>query len=467
MRRSLTLCALVAFPGCFDYDPDPLPGARGEDTPDAASTLDAAVDSVDAMVESPPDAMPPVYAETCDDTVTYTNEPFTPANCVHEIAHPEGIEDIVASCGTPGPDLEGADAPVNLHLTFPTEDPSNAIAVQWVTGPSTRVSQVKLGQSPDALTEIWHGHNFTHRQLESRRVHEVHLCGLEPGRTYYYEAGGPGAWREGSFTTAPPLNSTEEFTFAVTGDSRSADYQLWSDTLQATDGLGVDMMLFSGDMVELGLLQAQWDGWFNAGDPYMARMPFIPANGNHDLLSLNYLAHFALPRNEENFHYRYGNALIISLNDFPAMDPQAIRGRTKEYLEATLKAHEDAQWKFIVNHRPFFSASTRHGSTITLQEEWMPFIDRYGVDVVFNGHDHNYERSRPIRNMEVVPMGQGTVYVVAAGVGAPLYDNGSQWWTETSEKVPSYAVVRVADKRLEFTAYRLDGTVLDQFTWTK
>ena len=457
MSRLISICALSALAGLAGCDDDPAQGS----TPDAevSGQPDTLVD-VEIPDAEIPDAAPPVYVDQCEDTVVYDNR-IQPANCPHEITHPEGLEDIVASCG------EAAEAPRHLHLTFPTEDPSAAIAVQWTTGPETRITEVRLGQSPDALDQVWHGHNYTHRQMEGRRLHEVHLCGLEAGRTYYYQAGGPGGFSElASFTTAPPRDSAEEFTFAVTGDTRSEDYTMWGEALRAIDGLGVDMMMFTGDMVELGLLQSQWDGWFGAGDPYMSRLPFIPTNGNHDLLSLSYLAHFALPRNEENFHYRYGNALIISLNDFPAMDPQAIRGRTRDYLEATLRANQDAEWKFVINHRAYFSASN-HGSTETLQEVWLPLIDEYGVDMVFNGHDHNYERTKPIRSMEVVPMGEGTIYAIAAGVGAPMYDNGHEWWTEISEKVPSYAVVRVAGRRLEYTAYRLDGTVLDRFDWTK
>ncbi|MFN3199173.1 MAG: fibronectin type III domain-containing protein [Bradymonadia bacterium] len=474
MRCTLTstvaLCAATLFTfGCdttestqtATSDADALTDTGltdAERVEDAEAITDASV-VADAALPAP-DAAQPIYAENCDDAVQH-GLTFTPALCAHEITHQEGLEEITASCGV------ATETPVHLHLNFPTEDPSTTIAMLWTTGGDTRVSEVRLGNDPSALDQVWHGHTFTHSQMEGRRLHEVHVCGLEPGRTYYYQAGGPGGWSEvASFTTAPVKDTDEEFTFAFAGDTRSEDFIMWNEALRAIDARGVDMMLFSGDLVDRGLMQDQWDGWFGAGDPYMSRLPFIPANGNHDWLSLNYLAHFALPRNEENFHYRYGNALIISVNDFPAMDPRAIRGRTREYLRDTLAAHQDAKWKFVVNHRAFFSAS-QHGSTSVLQEEWLPFIDEYGVDMVFNGHDHNYERSKPIRNMEVVPMGEGTIYAIAAGIGAPLYENGSEWWTEISEKVPSYGIVRVAGDRLEYTAYRLDGTMLDSFTWTK
>ena len=163
---------------------------------------------------------------------------------------------------------------------------------------------------------------------------------------------------------------------------------------------------------------------------------------------------------------RFGNTLVISMTD-TTLEPGALRGRYADYLEATLAEHQDATWKFLVNHRPFYSASTRHGSAEDLQDQWMPILDEYEVDVVFNGHDHNYERTVPIRNGERVELGRGTIYVVAAGVGAPMYDNGNQWWTEISEKIPSWCLVRVNGDRLEYTAYRLDGTEIDSFVWDK
>ena len=63
--------------------------------------------------------------------------------------------------------------------------------------------------------------------------------------------------------------------------------------------------------------------------------------------------------------------------------------------------------------------------------------------------------------------GEGTVFIVAAGVGAPLYDNGAGWWTEVSEKTENYLMVDVNDRTLNINAYRLDGTQLDTLTLTK
>lgn len=388
--------------------------------------------------------------------------------CPYDINHEDGaapalLLDVQTSCDTGSVTTP----PEQIHLTFPHRDASHHVAVTWQTGPDNRHALVRIGEDPDTLDRIYSGHTFTYPSLSGNLLHEVHLCGLPAGRTLYYQVGGGDTWSDvRPFTTAPEWGSDDEFVFAVAGDTRSDDYELWRQGTEQMLEAGAQFVLFSGDAVEAGPSQAQWDGFYRAAEPTFSRAPFIPANGNHDLLVVEYLGQLALPEGEDIYHLRYGNALIISMTDV-TFEPGAVRGRYRDYLETILQEHEDAEWKILVNHRPFFSASTRHGSASDLQSDWMPVLDRYGVDLVFNGHDHNYERSVPIRNNARVEPGDGAIYVVSAGLGAPMYDNGAQWWTHTSEKVPSWCLVRVSGSRVEFTAYRLDGTVIDEFVWDK
>ena len=441
--RSQLALLLFVLGGCFDYDTE----ANGGASP-AGPTPGG-----DVFVPGPAIA-------DCVDAPPLKGPSHGPGGCAHEIQHPAGLLDLRPSCG------DAVDRPQGLHLTFPTADPSRDVAVLWTTVDETRVSEVRLGSDPEQLDRLFRGHSASYLGLEGRVVHEVHLCGLEPGRTYSYQAGGPGGWSDvASFSTAPLAGG--DFRFAVMGDTRSVDFALWAAAVKRAAADGVDVLLFSGDAVDLGLIQAQWDRWFSAPQPELASLPIIPANGNHDLINVQYLSQFALPRNEENFAYRYGDALIVSMTDAPLHDWNALYGRAKTYLEEALSEGADARWKILLNHRPFYSASTRHGQTRELLDEWLPIVDRHRVDVVFNGHDHNYERSRPLRGDTVVGTGEGTIYVIAAGLGAPLYDNGAQWWTATSEKVSTYGIGEVTPDRFSFTAYRLDGTVVDEFELTK
>jgi hypothetical protein len=62
----------------------------------------------------------------------------------------------------------------------------------------------------------------------------------------------------------------------------------------------------------------------------------------------------------------------------------------------------------------------------------------------------------------------GTIYIVAAGAGAPLYGvDPSCFHTHATESVRNYVIVDIDGLTLTYTAYRLDGSVLDEFTYTK
>jgi hypothetical protein len=117
-----------------------------------------------------------------------------------------------------------------------------------------------------------------------------------------------------------------------------------------------------------------------------------------------------------------------------------------------------------------YSASAGpHPADVTMMRQiWQPIVDADKVDLVFNGHDHDYERSKPLHNNMVQPSTAGsTVFVVVGSAGADLYDNGSDFWTAYSEKTYSFAIVRVRQGSLQMAAYRADGTSMDSMMLTK
>lgn len=382
-----------------------------------------------------------------------------------------GIIDPRQSCGTPA----GATELRHPHLSFPTNDAQSTVAIQWMTDLANRQADVRIGTSPDALNTWARGWTFTYDQIrETRIVHEVHVCGLAPQTTYYYQVGGEGAWSEVySFTTAPAyLDPDTEFTFAIAGDSRSPTQAVWGQALDAIEARGADLMLFSGDAVMFGSSQEQWDVWWEQASPTpttnrLASMPLLYAHGNHDLVGDAMWAMLAQPGNEQSFYVRYGNTLFIVLDDSGTfITRETIPGQIRDLLEQALREHPDVTWRIAMNHKPLYSASN-HGSQRDLQAAWGTLFEQYGVDLVINGHDHNYERTCPIRGGACVGAGEGPVYLVAAGVGAPLYDNGNDWFTVKSQKISTYAMATINGRSLTVTAYDLSGNVIDQFSLNK
>lgn len=427
---------------------------------------------------------------------------YTPSGCDYTVTTP-----LVNSSAMHADAAGTTPAPDHIHVSW--AGPSHStFAVNWHTGYDTMLSQVLYGTDEAAVTSadgagasvtVQDGHSMVYGSDLSFRIHEAHVCGLAAGTRYFYKVGGAGHWSEVfDVATAPAVGATESFTFAVSGDSRN-EPSVWADTQKAINTHAVDFQVFSGDAVVLGPLQAEWNAFFEAasGDvsvqDVLARTPFMLANGNHDGLATNYLAQFALPQDqsageggegEEWYSFDYGNAHFVVLND--TTTGATLSGAETDWIRADFAAVNRATtpWLFVIHHIPPYTCATAHSPDLNIRAAWQPLYDEARVDFVFNGHNHNYERSKPIRGFAAggtegqiqatgtagIPVNNsGTVYVVAAGAGAPLYgvDPSTTSYTQIAESVRNYVIIQIEGNTMHYTAYRLDGTVLDQFDYTK
>lgn len=433
---------------------------------------------------------------------------YTPEGCGYEVATPD-----LEAAGMSQDVFASEDFVRHIHVSW--AGPSHtSFAVNWNGALDTLASRVLYGTDRDAVSAAdadgagvlgQVGHFMMYGRGPYRtRVHEAHVCGLMPSTTYYYKVGGPGHWSEVlEVTTAPEPGSTEPFAFGVTGDSRNNNENSWPLSQRRLLEAGIDFQVFSGDAVFLGANQADWELFFNATDgdfhiqDMLSRVPFMMANGNHDGLAVNYLAQFAYPQErspseqaegEEWYSFDYGNAHFVVLNDSVG-DTAVISGSQAQWLRQDLARVDRTRtpWLFAVHHRPFYTCRSNHAPYLEARAGWQPIFDEYAVDVVFTGHNHVYERSRPIRGLEggegvvaqTTPDGRpvydgagrpsGTVYVVAAGVGAELYDVSTDCPTTlTALRQRPYVVVEIDHRTLRYTAYdAMDGSVIDSFTVTK
>ena len=432
-------------------------------------------------------------------TITYT-----PAGCTYQVKSPQVDE---AAMGT---DAVGASsAPTHVHVSW-AGVPATTFAVNWRTDTDTKVTQLLYGTDQAAVTAadgagagvtLQEGHTLLFKSfLDSgaTRVHEVHVCGQQPATRYYYKVGGPGAWSAvNDVRTGVPKGNATPFKFSVTGDSRNGK-EIWAQVQETLAQHEPDFELFSGDAVAFGPNQPEWDEFFEAStattvvQDVLAHIPMVFVDGNHEALALNYLVQFALPQDQpgemgfgkEWYSLDYGNLHLVVLNDSVVSDG-TIGGAEADWLSADLAAVDRGvtPWVVVAHHQPAYSCASAHGSNHTLRAAWQPIFDQFKVDFVFSGHDHDYERSRPIRDFQsgsdtgvVAAMGangvpvdeSGTVYIVAAGAGAPLYGvDLSCYHTLAAESIYNYSIVEIDGRTLRFTAYRLDNSVIDSFEYSK
>jgi predicted MPP superfamily phosphohydrolase len=242
------------------------------------------------------------------------------------------------------------------------------------------------------------------------------------------------------FKTAsdPSLN---KFTFTAVGDSRDGMAAWTSVSTESNSKYKTDFIVFSGDLIDDDSQNSEWDAWFSAGATFLQNNMVIHAQGNHETADTpNYLNCFSFPTvNSQNLYYdvTFANTIFITLN---SEDTANVTQYT--WLKTTLaaaQANPNIMWKVINFHRPFFTVGPHAGEMDVELTKWWKAFDDYGVDLVLNGHDHMYERSKPInRNVSTTaPVAnygsgptEGRCEIVSGGAGAPFYTGTADAFTQ-------------------------------------
>ena len=256
---------------------------------------------------------------------------------------------------------------------------------------------------------------------------------------------GAGSFRNGNTAGDP-------FRFAVFGDTRT-NHQVHRSVVEAVAKENIDFFLHTGDMVERGGIPEQWVTYFQIERPLLMKAPILPSIGNHDLGNRGYYTRFFFLdkwTDSRNFFYSdWGNVRLI------AMDVTIIcekRCRQYHFVRAALEEAAKAG-KLIVMfmHNPPYSSGA-HGSDLQLRSVVGELAKRYGVELVVTGHDHNYERSKPVA---------GTTYIVSGSSGAPIRPVRPQSFTAAARTEPHYVLVDVDGNKMSIRAINLRGEVFD------
>lgn len=424
-----------------------------------------------------------------------------------DVADTDGVDpDLVVAVVPPASWATNADRnPMAIHMTYQT-DPSAEVTFTWATAltdleaytprvwlvPASEVTDA-AGELPMAGKWVSEGVGVRYQTVLLDTVLDetwyvrwtVVVSGLSPATDYVWRVGSwagfdattgeldsPDLSRIGSLRTAPVKGSREAYSVVLAGDSRGGNQPI-RDNMSVFENLDVDMWFFNGDFSQGGT-QPEWADWYDAMQPILAGDPLMTVRGNHEIFADLYYHQVALPVEpslppemvEHAWTLDYGNAHFVGLdsNGEDAAEAQV------DFLHADLaaaRADPDIDFIIVMMHHAVYSASN-HGNTSWIHTHWVSIFEDYDVDLVFSGHDHNYERSHPIRGGEVAE--DGITYVVAGAFFAPAYSNGNEWWTATSTHgdKANFALLTVNGDQLELTAYSGDGTeVLDELTLSK
>ena len=195
---------------------------------------------------------------------------------------------------------------------------------------------------------------------------------------------------------------------AVYGDSRTGhDVHDW--LMEGMASLAPAAVFHTGDLVEDGTDPEHWIIFNEIAARLPTTTPLFPALGNHEMESPLYFDNFELPGNErwyvvddiENFHF-----IVLDT------ESNLAEGSTQyQWLENELEnSFSTTDYTVVFFHYPLFSTGYHGPDEKGIAGGLVPLFEGYGVDAVFNGHDHDYERSTV----------NGIRYIVTGGGGAPL-----------------------------------------------
>jgi predicted phosphodiesterase len=403
-----------------------------------AWVLPAVVGGLVACQRATPAPPPPTLTATpCPATAPVPSPtPMTEAPSPSPTEAPQGGAATLASTRFLSPTATLIRGPYLQSVT------ADSIVVAWETDRPSH-GEIAYGE-----TEAY-GWRATDPAVRTR--HAVTLTGLAPYTAYHYrvESGGAPLSEGATFRTAAGPGQTQ-FTFVVFGDTRTQHrvHRAVADQIVALDP---DFLLHTGDLVAHGHSAGEWGSFFEIEQELMAHAPLFPVLGNHEGNSRLYFDLFYLPGNERWYTFDYGNARFVCLQ----VDGSArFTPHSEQYawLEETLATNVQP-WLFVGFHvPPYTSVYDRLEGNV--RRTLTPLFERYGVDVVLNGHKHNYERN------EV----NGITYVVTAGGGAPLYAMQEREPTQAAFALAHHFVLLEIDgHHLRAMAISSAGEVLDEF----
>ena len=251
-------------------------------------------------------------------------------------------------------------------------------------------------------------------------------------------------------TVALP-NRAGSLKFAAIGDNGTGERpqdQVGQQMARAHATFPFDLVIMLGDNMYGGQRPADFVKKFE--QPYApllaAGVKFQASLGNHDRPQNVSYPGFNM-NGQRYYTFVRGNVRFL------ALDTTLMDARQVAWIEATLQGAQE-EWKVCFFHHPLYSNADRHGSSVDLRLRLEPIFQKFGVDVVFSGHDHVYERLHPQK---------GITYFVSGAAGQLRRGNmsPSPQTAASFDQDQSFMLVEVTGAEMNFQSISRTGRVVD------
>ncbi|HEY9152202.1 MAG TPA: DNRLRE domain-containing protein [Anaerolineales bacterium] len=262
-------------------------------------------------------------------------------------------------------------------------------------------------------------------------------------------------------TGTKPINGAP-FIVAAAGDGAGGENNA-KKVVNLITSLSPNLFLYLGDVYEQGSA-AEFYNWYGQATNFgQLRSITNPTVGNHEYLTNGASGYFDYWNNIPPYYsYDAGGWHFISLDansTFVPTDPQSAQ---YQWLQQDLAAHSQA-CTIVYYHQPLFNIGAE-GSDSAMTDIWK-LMAQYGVSIVLNGHDHDYQRWVPLDG-NGQPSPNGITEFVAGGGG-----HGIQTFKSTDSRVAfsidtdpiafGVLLLQLNQNSVNFSYRSINGSVLD------
>lgn len=315
------------------------------------------------------------------------------------------------------------------------------------------------------------------REETSDVFHQVSVSGLKPDVHYFYQVltiSGKGDTLLGQVTPLSiPDYSRMPVSFTVVGDTQG-NPKVWGRIAGLMQRERPSFLIHVGDMVQYGPHKDDWtDEFFRPAAQLFRFYPIYPAIGNHEMNHNWFYQYFCLPQPEWFYTVKKGNVLFV----FADTNKDILPGSAQYKKLENLLASAGENWKIVIHHHPVYTSSEnsygnswfqgqQHGDPNEMHLKKL--YETYGVDLVFCGHIHMYERTWPIVN-DQIDYENGVTYVTTGGGGGSLDKAAANktWFSAKTRATHHFLDITITGKHLFAKAIDTTGVAFDSWTITK
>ena len=247
-------------------------------------------------------------------------------------------------------------------------------------------------------------------------------------------------------------NQPDSLKFAIIGDSgtgSSSQYKVAEKLIASRAKFPYEFVLMMGDNLYSGSGPKDYKKKFE--EPYQALLDsglkFYAALGNHDNTDEKNYKPFNMG-GQRYYTFKPKNGVRVFALDSNYMDQPQL-----QWLEKELTA-SGSDWKIVFFHHPLYSSGGTHGSDYQLRAQLEPLFLKHGVDAVFSGHEHFYERIKP----------QKGIYYFTSGGAAKLRDGDVKKTDLTAKSFDSgyhFMLIEITKDTMHFQAISDQGKIVD------